>query len=149
MYDYTTNTWSVSKLFRPRTKMAGIIVNDEIFWAGGLGPWEEWESFVEIREHNTQGSASACLFQEKFWDHGKNGAAAINNKIVFFTGIAVSTNGYNTRFDIYDVNNYSWSVGKLPVDIGGASIFSYNNTIYIVGGMVNGTVSNQIWKLVF
>jgi N-acetylneuraminic acid mutarotase len=104
---------------------------------------------VEIREHSSQGAAKACLFQEKYWDHGKNGAAAINNKIVFFSGIAVSTGGYNTKFDIYDVNNYNWSVGQLPADIGGASIFSYNNTVYVVGGKVNGSVSNQIWKLVF
>jgi hypothetical protein len=149
IYDYATNTWTVSVLAEDKTYLAGIAVGNKIYWAGGLGPWEDWEQSVEIRDIQTQQSSRACLLQTKFWWANQKGAAFINNKIVFFTGVAVSNSGYNTRFDIYDVNSNSWLVGQLPVDIGGASIFSYNNTIYVVGGMVNGAVSTRIWKLVF
>ena len=150
IYDIATDTWSLSSLAKPKTKMTGITFGNKVFWAGGLGEWEEWEADVEIRDINSQTSTRACLFQEKYWDHGKNGAALINNnKIVFFTGVETSDIGYNTRFDIYDVNSNTWSVGQLPFDISGASIFTYNNTIYVAGGRVNGAVSTQIWKLTF
>ena len=150
IYDYTTNTWSVSALAHPRTYLAQIAVGNKIFWAGGFEPYENAITDVEIRDVITQTSTRTCLHKEKVWWYGKNGAASINNnKIVFFTGAATSTFGNNTSFDIYDVNSNSWSVGKLPVDIGGASIFSFNNTVYVVGGIVNEVPSARIWKLVF
>ena len=53
------------------------------------------------------------------------------------------------KFDIYDIATNSWSIGVLPLNINRASIISENNTIYVAGGIVNGIVSNQVFKLEF
>jgi N-acetylneuraminic acid mutarotase len=72
-----------------------------------------------------------------------------NDRIVFLTGIAVLDAGYNIRFDIFNLNTNTWVVGQLPVDIADASIFSHGNSVYVVGGTVNGAPSGQVWRLVF
>ena len=150
IYDDASGTWSASALSEPKARMTGIAVGDKIFWAGGLNLLDEWTRYVEIRDVSNQNYTRACLVHEKYWLHNNSGAALINqNQIVFFTGIPTSSFGYNTRFDLYDVNTNTWSVGKLPFDIGGASIFSHNNTVYVVGGWVNGSASTRIWKLAF
>lgn len=150
IYDDATGTWTVSALTQERTSMTAITVGNRIYWAGGLGLWEGWKGDIEISDLNTNGTSWACLHHEKFWYYGKQAAAlAGDNRIVFFTGIAVSDPGYNTRFDIYHLDTNTWTVGQLPVDIADASIFSYNNVVYVVGGKVNGAPSGQVWRLVF
>ena len=53
------------------------------------------------------------------------------------------------KFDIYETTTNTWSIGVLNQNIEGASIISVNNTIYVAGGVVNGVMSNQVWKLEF
>ena len=53
------------------------------------------------------------------------------------------------KFDIYDITTNQWSIGVLSVDIYASSIISVNNTIYVAGGNVNGSLSGQVWKLDF
>lgn len=150
IYDEATATWSVSLLAAERTKMAGIPVGNKIFWAGGLGDMEGWRGDVEVRDINTASSMQTCLNQQKYWDHNRPGAAFKgNDQIVFFTGIPVSDFTYNTRFDIYNAATESWSVGLLPIEIGGASVFSSNGDVYVVGGFVNGKPSNHVFQLLF
>jgi len=50
---------------------------------------------------------------------------------------------------VYDIATNTLSIGVLPVTIEAASIISLNNTIYLAGGLVNGALSNQVWKLEF
>ena len=142
IYDAGTNTWSTSALGRARGGLAGIAVNNKIYWAGG----EVYENLpekinqVEIKDMNTQASTLECLFQPNAFFS----AVAKNNKIVFFTGWGVEQN----KFDIYDITTNTWSIGVLAQSAGGA-IISVNNTIYVAGGEVNGVLSNQVWKLEF
>ena len=81
-----------------------------------------------------------CLFQPNSYFS----ALVKNNKIVFFTGKGAQQN----KFDIYDMSTNSWSIGILPTNVGGATI-SVNNVIYVAGAVIDGVLSNQIWKLEF
>ena len=145
IYDAVTNTWSISALSVARGYMAAIAVGNKNYWAGGNGyPGSAAPSNqVEIRDMNTGTSSFACLFQPNAYFS----AVQKDNKIVFFTGdwAGLITN----KFDIYDITTNTWSIGVLPVNISGASIISVNNTIYVAGGLVNGVLSNQVWKLEF
>ena len=53
------------------------------------------------------------------------------------------------KFDVYDVATDKWSIGVLPVGVLRASIISVNNTIYLAGGVVNGILSDKVWKMEF
>ena len=56
---------------------------------------------------------------------------------------------WQNTFDIYDIATNTWSIGVLPVSMGSTLIISVNNVIYLAGGLVNGALSNQVWKLEF
>ena len=127
--------------------MAGIAVGSKNYWAGGYdsGPFTNQ---VEIRDMNSASSELTCLFQPNasyFQVDVSFSAVLKDNKIVFFTGSGSAKN----KFDIYNITTNTWSIGVLPANIGGASIISTNNTIYVAGGSVNGVLSNQVWKLEF
>jgi hypothetical protein len=107
---------------------------------------------VEIKDVNTWNSSIDFLSTPGVWvnDAGNN-TVIKDNKIVFLrspwnTNINTNT---NNKFDIYDITTNTWSIGVLPVSIWGASIISVNNTIYVAGGVVNGVLSKQVWKLEF
>ncbi|GAA4469199.1 hypothetical protein GCM10023189_55860 [Nibrella saemangeumensis] len=151
IYDNGTNSWSTSRLLEPRGMSSGIAVGDNIYWAGGLrysgGVADESDCSVEIRNIHSQVSRLEGLFKPASWVtvEGQN-AVVKDNKILYFRH-------YNTddtsRFDIYDIASGSWSIGVLPKSITGVSIIAVNNTVYIAGGMVDGKLSNQVWKLEF
>ena len=69
-----------------------------------------------------------------------------NQYIIFFTGY---DGGDGSQFEIYDTTSGKWSTGMLNQKIKGATIISVNNTIYVAGGLVNGSYSIQVWKLEF
>ncbi len=64
-----------------------------------------------------------------------------NEYIIFFTGY---NGGEGDQFEIYDTTSGKWSTGMLNQKIQGAAIISVNNTIYVAGGFLNGTYSNQV-----
>lgn len=77
-----------------------------------------------------------------------------NNKIIFFTlslnmSIEFPSSFWQNTFDIYDITTNTWVVGVLPMTMESTLIVSANNVIYLAGGIVNGTLSNQVWKLEF
>ena len=155
IYDAVTHVWTTSKLSQYKSAMAGIAVNNKIYWAGGdvyntPGGGQQ----VEIRDVTTSTTTFGCLFQQNSGSsYGMNSsfdAVVKNNKIVFFT----SEGGYGfgeikNKFDIYDISTNTWSIGVLSQNIFGASIICVNNIIYVAGGYVNGILSNQIWRLDF
>ncbi len=153
IYDVVANTWSTSDLSIDRGYLAGIAVGNKNYWAGGLHhqPQNPFTNLVEIRDENTGISTFDCLFQPNAFFS----AVLKNNKIVFFTsGVNIpvywsSTPPVMNKFDIYDITTNTWSVGVLPVNIYASSIISVNNTIYVAGGIVNGALSGQVWKLEF
>ena len=68
-------------------------------------------------------------------------AVVKDNKILFLNG--------SDKFDVYDIISNTWSIGVLPYKIGGASIISANNNIYVTGVSINGVLSDKVWKLEF
>ena len=73
-------------------------------------------------------------------------AVVKDNKILFLRNGDLEG---SDKFDVYDVVSNTWSIGVLPYKIGGASIISVNNTIYVAGVSINGVLSNKVWKLEF
>lgn len=148
IYDAFYNKWAIDLLNIARGEMGAIIANDKIYWGGGV-TWDpvlnDWgiTSSVEVRDLTTNITSFDCLSE------AKDGITAIrkDNKIIFFGGSYYGV--FKARFDIYDLNTNSWSIGELPQNLVLASVISYNNTIYVAGGQVNGIVSNQVWKLDF
>ena len=142
IYDASTNLWSTSSLITGRGGLAGIAVNNNIYWAGGeiYQVLPDTINEVEIRNVSTLNTSLDCLFQPNSYFN----AVAKNNKIVFFTGTGAQQN----KFDIYDTGTNSWSIGVLPNNVRGA-IISVNNIIYIAAAVIDGNLSNQVWKLEF
>jgi hypothetical protein len=145
IFDASTNSWSTSQLQEAKRDHAAISFNNKIYWAGGVTTSASGNqvpsSLVEIRDVVTGAISLSCLFQP----NASFKAVVKDNKIVFFTGQGTVKN----KFDIYNTVTNTWSVGVLPVSLEDATIISVNNTIYIAGGYVNGTESNQVWKLEF
>ena len=137
----------------PKAFHAAIFKNGKIYWAGGashinyqdcIGNEDILTCEVEIKDGNTQVSSFAHLSYPKF----QNKAFEKANKILFLSFYG----GWSALrdFDIYDPTSNSWSIGSLPQSISSyASVISVNNTIYVAGGLVNGVLTNQVWKLEF
>jgi hypothetical protein len=142
IYDAGTNLWSTSSLISGRGGLTGVAVNNKIYWAGGeiYQVLPENIAEVEIRDVSTLNTSLDCLFQPNSYFS----AVVKNNKIVFFTGTGTQKN----KFDIYDTSTNSWSIGVLPNNVSG-SIISVNNIIYIAGAVIDGNLSNGVWKLEF
>ena len=147
IYDVVTNSWSVSSLQQPRTWMASIFAGGKIFWAGGANIWNgaEWvnNDNTEILDLSSGVTSSVCILPRSRFS-----AVTKNENIVFFTSYGSDPRN-GTHFEIYNLTTNTWSTGVLPVKIQGSSIISVNNTIYVAGGNVNGSFSNQVWKLEF
>ena len=151
IYDVSSNTWSTSDLSIPRGFMAAIAVGNKNYWAGGVNDQSnDFTNLVEIRDMNSGFSTFSCLSHPNAFFS----AVQKNNKIVFFTlGPNTPVEWPNTvwqnTFDIYDIATNTWSIGVLPVSMGSTLIISVNNVIYLAGGLVNGALSTQVWKLEF
>ena len=141
IYENTTNTWSVSSLNEGRVAHGGVAVGNNIYWAGGSTTVAtSFVCSVEIRDLTTGNTVAQSLSEPS------GGLALLkNNKILFFT-----INGINDNtIDIYDVATGSWSIGVLPRSLYGCDIIFANNTIYVIGGYVNGVLSDQFFNLEF
>ena len=151
IYDALSNSWSVEYLSRERASMGSISANNKIYWGGGFvigaNPNNGYiaTNLVEIRDLATNITSFDCLSQAK----GEYTAVRKDNKIIFFPPFDGTDFNNPTKFDIYDLPTNTWSIGILPVNIFAASIISVNNIIYLAGGLVNGVLSNQVWKLAF
>ena len=148
IYDNASNSWSTSTLMESRLGHTGIVVDHNIYWAGGIGNSLQNSCLVEIRNTITGNTSVQYLFKPGFWWQGVGQQAVIkNNKIVFLRHFEPDSS--LNKFDIYDIATNTWSIGVLPVEIDFFSVISVDNTIYIAGGVVNGVMSNQVWKLEF
>ena len=87
------------------------------------------------------------LFSPASWYFvdGQN-AVVKNNKIIF---LRHEDTAGTYKFDIYDLQTKTWSIGVLPVNVTGASIISVNNNIYVAGVYVNNVLSDKVYELDF
>lgn len=144
VYDAATNSWSISSLSQARTGMASIAAGGKIFWAGGAYLFDSQGRLndnTEIFDLTTGATSKTCIFPRAGFKAVKK-----NENIVFFTG---RDGGDGKQFEIYYINSGKWSTGMLNQKIQDAAIISINNTIYVAGGIINGIVSSQVWKLEF
>lgn len=144
IYNSINNTWSTSQLSEYKGHAAGIAVGNTNYWAGGytfsLGTYC-LSDLVEIRDNSAGTSSFGNLFQK----NARFSAVQKRDSIIFFTGLGAEKN----KFDIYDIKNKAWLIGKLAESIAEANIISVNNRVYIAGGYVNGFLSNQVRTLEF
>lgn len=147
IYNDRTNSWSAHHLLEPKGMCSGITAGNNIYWAGGLMGIEKATCSVEIMNTSTQVSQVDYLSRPTSWVtvHGEN-VVVKDNKILYFR---YADTDDVSRFDIYDIATGGWSIGVLPKSIRGASVIAVNNTVYIAGGLINGILSRQVWRLEF
>jgi len=159
IYDNASNTWTTSAMQIPRANgQVAVSAGNKIYWAGGdtvVNGMQQARCTVEIRDVTTGNSSIQYLSKPGF-----PVAVIKDNKIIFcrnFPSINSSAPAEANKFDIYDINTGSWSIGVLNQPIPFlASIISVNNTIYVAGGAFNVAdngdlfnFTNQVWKLEF
>ena len=147
IYDNLTGLWSTSSLIESRSCMSSIAAGDKIYWAGGISwPWiGVFLCSVEIFDINTNTTSINYLHYDNWWsfNSGQN-AVMKDSKIIFCI-----TPWLSEKFDIYDINSNTWSIGILPSICTNNSIISVNNITYVAGGFVDGLLTDKVWKLEF
>jgi len=142
IYNNTTGVWSTSYLQVPRVRHAAIAVNDILYFAGGLSTNYRPTCSVETLNINT----GARTLMNLSIPIAVLYAVVKDNKILFLRNDGLAD---SDKFDVYDIISNTWSIGVLPYKIGGASIISANNNIYVTGVSINGVLSDKVWKLEF
>ena len=171
IYDLLTNTWSLALLSQPRSYISATTLNNSIYFAGGHRE-DRWymdpSDRIEIYDNNTNVWSTSSLLVHK----GTVNSVAFNDKIYWSgqcpveirntnTGISSiqhlsrSGGGYSVllkdnilffsagnKFDIYDTQTNTWSIGVLPQSLQISSVISFNNTVYI-------STWDKVWKLEF
>jgi hypothetical protein len=155
IYDVVQKKWTSSSLSEQKGLMGGLTVNGKTYFAGGINDAFGQQTnlpikTVEIYDLQTGAVSFSCLanevIQPDIVHHGSN--------IIFFTSKSTQggwvPRGVETDvFNIYHLNTGEWKVGKLPVNIHDAHMLKVGNRIFIVGGVVNGQPSTEIWELDF
>jgi|KBSSwiS6_1023812.scaffolds.fasta_scaffold00297_7 hypothetical protein len=143
IYDAITNTWTTSQLREVKASHAAIAMNNKIYWAAGANTSYQSgyknSSIVEIKDITNGVSSFDCITPNV-----RLSPVIKNDNIIFFP-----SSNLTNQFDIYNTSTNNWTIGILPISIRGAAIISVNNVIYIAGGMVGNTLSDQVWKLEF
>jgi N-acetylneuraminic acid mutarotase len=165
IYDLNTGSWSTASLSeRKRGEHSAVTIGNKIYFAGG----ETWNlnnnyyyasNKVDIYDNATNTWTTSSMQEGKlnfasiayggkiYWAGGGQNAVVKDNKIIF---LRLHETDDRNKFDVYDMITNTWSIGVLPQSIPReASVISVNNTIYVAGGYINGTASNQVWKLEF
>ena len=152
IYNTVTDSWSVSNLREERGAMGGIAIGNNNYWAGGrelsFNQKNIPSDIFEVRDMQSSVSTYHCLFQP----NNQPGVVQQGSRIIIFTSASwhysyIHPSMSAEKFDIYDMSTNSLSIGVLPMKIFDASIITINNTIYVIGGKVDGSYSKSIWKL--
>ena len=144
IYDNTTGVWSTSYLQVPRAWHAAIAVNDILYFAGG---WTSTDSQQTCSVETLNTNTGARTLMNLSSPIAGLYAVVKDNKILF---LGIGDLADSDEFDIYDISSNTWSIVVYCLTrLGGASIISVNNTIYVAGGSINGVFSNKVWKLEF
>jgi hypothetical protein len=144
IYDNATNSWSTSQMQEGKMGYAAVSVSNKIYWAGGVYNARE-SCTVEIRDVVTGSTSIQYLSKPlSWWNNTGRDAVVKDNKIIFFRGSEAGK-----EFDIYDIASNSWSIGVFPFTVEGACIISVNNTVYLAGGVIDGSETNLVWTLDF
>ncbi|MBK8555822.1 MAG: T9SS type A sorting domain-containing protein [Lewinellaceae bacterium] len=143
-YDPLTNTWAAKNpMPTARAYMTSAVLNNKIYVFGGLGGTPPYISLatVEIYDPTTDTWTTAPELSTSRW----GALAGTLDNIIFLAGGA---NEFSVDLDIVDGlqgENGSWlSYGPMPYAAHGLGGTVFENNLYLVGGLSEGTVRNDI-----
>jgi hypothetical protein len=137
IYDNSTSAWSLGSLDQEKANINGIEFEGRIYWAGGSNSSSTAICEVEILNVASGANTLGSLSRPGAWPMEDGKSAVIGNKILFLPGLKDgSASGIDgNRIDIFDVDSKVWSVTLLERSMGGASIVTLKNKVYLVGGI--------------
>jgi hypothetical protein len=129
IYNFSTNTWSTTKLSEARLGMTVATVGNKILYAGGFNN-DKPSSRVDIYDAAANTWTTAELSMPR-----SNMTVAVAGNKALFAGWEYS--GFTNRVDIYDASANSWSTAALSEARTGMSAISVGNKIFFAGGYKN------------
>jgi hypothetical protein len=128
----------------PRSFHSAIAVNNIVYFGGGLTAPNTQTCSVDTLDESTGERTLMNLFSPATWAvYAGQNVVVKDDKLIFLR------NG-DAKFDIYDLQSKTWSIGILSQPMPAeSSVISANNTIYVAGGFVDGGFTNRVWKLEF
>jgi hypothetical protein len=143
IYDDNSKQWSTSTLNSLLGGgISGAAIGSTIYWAGPVATGNNnWIERAEVWNTTDNSVTYNCLCFTRYFPQ----AFARNNEVAFF-GWA-STSGVTNRFDIFNAQNNTWSIGMINLALNGPAIVQFNNTIYMAGGSLNAAQTNKVFTL--
>jgi hypothetical protein len=144
IYDLTTGTWTVSNLSESRAFAKAIEFENKLFFAGGMKSDRTFSNKMDIYNVSAN-SWSAASFPGTA--RTINGATAAQNKLFFcggytefadYSGFGETFNKAVRDIDIYNVASGAWAIDSMPVAKQSFATFSFNNKLYLAGGIMDG-----------
>jgi N-acetylneuraminic acid mutarotase len=146
IYDFSTNTWSVSQLSEARTGIAAVTVDNKVLFAGGVKHFnsdDEWfntTSRVDIYDISNNTWTTTDLPQPRYFFYDQMGAVAGNK--AFFAGRKELFPTDNVF--IYDIISGTWTTKPLETVRIEHTISSAGNKVFIAGGRASHGVTKNI-----
>ena len=147
MYDPETDLWeSRAPMPTKRQHIKGASVNGRIYIIGGL---EDWETVsVKNESYNPENNTWTEMAQIPVPKH--NYSAAVIGTRIYIVGGATKSGGDiwkdTDTIECYDTIDDSWeTVFTMPEVRFSPGISVVNECIYIIGGFINGVVSDKVF----
>ncbi|HRI19444.1 MAG TPA: T9SS type A sorting domain-containing protein [Panacibacter sp.] len=142
VYDFVSNTWTLSKLSRAREVGAAAAIGNKILFAGGRDAINMYNT-VDIFDVRTGARTTAKLSKAR-----TNISVAVNGNKVVFAGGWYFDFSYNrpasNAVDIYDASTGLWSTATLSQKRQGMSVASVGTKILFAGGIPNSGGTNRV-----
>jgi hypothetical protein len=137
IYDAATNTWSIDSLSIPRSQIGTAVVNNKVYFAGGLtydeipyGPYQ-YDRRINTKRIDIYDLTTKTWQIDSLSEPKQYAAGAVFNNQVFFVG---GRNGYNratNTVDVYNVPTNTWTHQQMNAAAGGKFARS-GNELFIV-----------------
>ncbi len=125
IYDEQNDAWSSKTLKEEAGGHRAVTQGDKIYFTG--------EQDVKVYDVSNETWSQIQLLEKKSYVP----AIVYGNKIAFIGGMT-SWFVYSTMIEIYDPATNSWSYRYMDSDLYYETLFSYNNSLYSAGGLING-----------
>jgi hypothetical protein len=142
IYDLTTNSWSVANLSEPRGMIKTAVVDNKIFFAGGIMSNGSFSNKVDI--YDVQ-SNTWSITEFKGTPRVIKASVTAQNKIFFIggftrwedpTGFGYTGTTSTKTIDVFDYNTGTWSIENMDFNRNYFSAIAVNDKVYIAGGSV-------------
>lgn len=139
VFNTTGNYWSFDTLTVNKTEFAAIEVNNNVFFAGGVLN-NNLTFHVETKNWTTLNRTYSCLSQPLI--AANNSAVVKNDKILFYSYLPYSGLERN-KFDIYNWQTNTWSVGVLPQNL----VMDESSAMAVSGQQVYIVIGNKLYQM--